>query len=252
VGAETIAAFISQYWAQIVAAAAAAAGTYSNYQAQKNVRQQQERVMLSESQRQRQHQEEIDAISRKTIPKVGKEGREERREDLEDKTREYITPTTTAIQESEYTQTNPGAPVEVKTDIARRLSEELTKGRDYAARQAKLGSYGRSNVDVGNILSRAASDISLPIGLSRSSSSLLPYELQSANSAGDDWRTAGDVFGGVSNIASIYGAFGNQAAAPAAAGGTGLVANDTQFPNIYNTQPGLKIKPNPSVGFKLY
>jgi hypothetical protein len=252
-----LAEFLASYWAQIVAAALAAASTYSNYQGQKEVRRTQERAMLSESQRQRQLQDEADAITRAATSKVGKEGREERREDLEQKTLDYIAPTGAAVQEAEYTQSNPGAPVEIKTDIARRLSEELTKGRDYAARQAKLGSYGRSNLDVGQILSRTAGNLAVPLSFSRSSSALLPYELQSANAAGDNWRTAGDVFGGLSNIASIYGAFGNPGAAPAGGGknlGTGLVATETNFPNIYDPERalGMKLNRGAPTGFKLY
>lgn len=248
-----VAEFIAAYWAQIVAAAAAAASTYSNYQANKATQQRQQEQLFAESERQRRHQEEADAITQAATRKVGAEGREPRREELEQKTKEYITPTQQAVQEGEYTQSNPGAPVEIKTDIARRLSEELAKGREYAGRQAKLGSYGRSNLDVGQTLSRASSDLAMPLGFSRSSSNLLPFELQSANAAGNNWRTAGDIFGGVSNIASIYGAFNQPAATGATSLGSGLQANNTQFPNIYGAGASLGLKNRPgSTGFKLY
>lgn len=96
-------------------------------------------------------------------------------------------------------------PQEVKTEVARKMTEAMRRGRESARGLAGVNAYGNVGLDNQIALQRSGSDISRYAGQGRASSDILRNELQyGAPNAGSGLVAAGDVLGGLGNIASVY------------------------------------------------
>lgn len=70
---------------------------------------------------------------------------------------------------------------------------------------ADLRSFGEMLGDNSRSQARDASLIGQIGGFKKGSSAVVPYELDHASHAGDGWKTAGDILGGLGSLTSMYG-----------------------------------------------
>jgi len=101
--------------------------------------------------------------------------------------------------------TTPGAPAEVKSDQARQLGRAMKLGREHAKASAALNANSVLQQRNQFGLGRLGQDLGRLGDYSSGSGSVLPYELMSANTAGNDIKMAGDVAGGAGDISMAYG-----------------------------------------------
>jgi len=104
-----------------------------------------------------------------------------------------------------YDTATRNAPVEVKSEIARQIASALNSGRNYGKTQAKLSSYGQTQFDNNLGLTRTAEDLERINNFSRGDSNLVQSRLANANTKGQGSRNAADIFGGIGDIAMLYG-----------------------------------------------
>ena len=96
-------------------------------------------------------------------------------------------------------------PAEVKTEVARKMTEAMKRGRESAKGLAGINAYGNVGLDNQIALARSGSDINRAANQGRASSSILQGEVQyGAPQAGANLYAAGDIAGGLGNIASLY------------------------------------------------
>lgn len=89
------------------------------------------------------------------------------------------------------------APTEVKTEVARNLTDALARGRDYAKRLAKVQSYGGAGLDNSIALGRSGEQLSQIGRNAQGSLDVLPFELDAAKNAGARWNMGSDIANGV-------------------------------------------------------
>ena len=105
----------------------------------------------------------------------------------------------------QYEASLSGQPEEVKTEVARKMTEAMRRGRESAKGLAGINAYGNVGLDNQVALARSGSDINRAAGQGRASSSILQGELQyGAPQAGANMYAAGDIVGGLGSIASLY------------------------------------------------
>lgn len=114
---------------------------------------------------------------------------------------EALAPTYTPQYEASLSE----QPAEVKTEVARKMTEAMKRGRESARGLAGINAYGSVGLDNDIALRRSGGDIRRLAGQGGASSSILQGELQyGAPQAGANLYAAGDIAGGLGNIASLY------------------------------------------------
>lgn len=109
---------------------------------------------------------------------------------------------------NEYAPTTGSAPTEVNTEIARKLHQALTAGRQTAAQLARLGSFDSNQFANRIALNEQANKIGLAADFARGSANVLPYELNAANQEGANLRGFGDILGAAGGLATSAGLSG--------------------------------------------
>lgn len=169
-----------------------------------------DRVQRAERVRQRGFEQESQGLFDQALNRVDKTRQDADTKSAEDKrtgdvTRQLET-TATPVDPSEATQ--PQDTSVVKSSNARELLKALNVGKTRAQRSAAVNAYGDNNLGVGFDLSRfGVRQVQLG-NASQRSASLLPLELQEANTKGAGWDTLGTALGVGGQIAGTAGAFG--------------------------------------------
>jgi hypothetical protein len=123
--------------------------------------------------------------------------------------------------------TTASAPKVVSQNLGNELSESIGRGKDFAKRLARFGSFGETGFENAVDLSRGAETARRLANFSAGSANILPLEFQAANQAGAGQRQAADIFGSISGVA------GGAAARGAFAPETGLGSETRQNAQKY-------------------
>jgi hypothetical protein len=181
--------------------------------------------------RQRGLEDERLATVRAATQEFAPEKQTEERDTISRNLEQYLSPANerTAAEAEFADRANPGAPKEINESRERALSAAVSKGADYAKNLARMSAL--KNVNFGNALSinRLGTNIGELNTQAGRSASLLPYELEAANAAGNAGMTRASAAQGLASIAAMYGAsqLGKTVATPTPTpvpqpGGTGL------------------------------
>jgi len=178
-------------------------GALANQQAERRVEKERNNKALSERLRQKKMGEEADATLRESLAQQERPAVEQDQRMAEAKREQkYAQVATPADQEFVST---PSAPVEVKSELAARVADALKRGRQQSAALAKLGGRSDAQMQGGINLGRSAQTLDSIGNRSRSSSAILPFELQDANRKGQGWRTIADLFNTGAMVSGMYG-----------------------------------------------
>lgn len=110
---------------------------------------------------------------------------------------------------AEGAQLSGSASTVVKSDLAARMKEALTKGTEQAKALGKLGSYGDSWLDQGFMDTQAGRDIGVTTNKAAGNSALLPYMQDFAeHKATRPMSPIGGILQGFGNMLGSYGGGG--------------------------------------------
>jgi hypothetical protein len=188
----------------MIAAGAQLAGTGMKMMGQDKVNDERRRTMRMEAERQRDFQNRSQAQIAETTQQVGREAQEQEENEATAERVQKMTPESTVPVAGEYAQTNSSAPSVVKGEIGRQIADAVRRGRGNIKNLAKLSAYGDAGFDTQVKLLRSAENIGQIANNAYSSSQVLPFELQDANSAGQGYDLAGDIASGIGSIGMLY------------------------------------------------
>lgn len=178
-------------------------GALANQQAERRVEKERDRKARAERLRQKVMGDQADAKLRESLAEQERPAVEQEQR-VAEASREQKYAEAAAPSDQEY-QATPSAPVEVKSELAARLSDALKRGRQQATALAKLGGRSDAQMQGAFSLGRSAQELDSLGNRSRSSSAILPYELQDANRKGEGWRTIADLFNLGATATGMYG-----------------------------------------------
>lgn len=212
----------------LVGAAASTAGAYSQNRASNAATEKAVETDRAEKFRQAELQRQADAKVREGIAQFTPEQHNQQVQQAT-ATREAALQPTAAAAPDTYSAGTVAAPVEVKSDLTRRLGDMLMKGQAQGAARARLGAYGDASMAEGFGMNRVAEGVRRTALESRNSSGLYPQELRrDVQGAGDDWRVGGDIANTIGQIGTYYAT--HRRPAP---GGIGYGAASTPPPGPY-------------------
>ena len=177
------------------------AGILMKNRAAKKTDNQREAYLAAESARQKRLYDEAEAARLAAQARFTPEAQQAMRTENAARGEAALAPTFTPQYEASLSE----QPAEVKTEVARKMTEAMKRGRESAKGLAGINAFGNVGLDNQIALSRSGSDINRAAGQGRASSSILQGELQyGAPQAGANLYAAGDIVGGLGNIASLY------------------------------------------------
>ena len=104
-----------------------------------------------------------------------------------------------------YQSATPSAPVEVKSDLDRRLGMEGSKATEQAARRAKLAAFGDVSANQNMEIGRLGENLRQFQLQSAGSSRIFPYALrESTVNAGRGYARGADLANTIGQVASLY------------------------------------------------
>lgn len=109
---------------------------------------------------------------------------------------------------SEYAPTTGSAPTIVNTEIARKLHQALTAGKQTAAQLARLGAFNDQQFANRVALNDTANRIGMYGDFARGSANTLPYELNAAAQEGAGKAGFGDILSAAGGVAAQAGMTG--------------------------------------------
>lgn len=183
--------------------AAGGASAVQSRRAQKDDATARSRVLALERERQREMDEAAAARLGETTKQLSPEAQIAETAAAADARATVTTPQSTG----DYSQVTGGAgakPIEVNSEIARALVGALRKGTQSARAQSVLSAYGDVDADNRVRMLRSGSDIGRIANASARSSAVVPYELYSANMAGNPARDRAALYSAIGDIGMAY------------------------------------------------
>ncbi len=178
-------------------------GAYMKKQGLQAIERRQNSLAHTERVRQGRAEEQKQAAISDTMPQLGRQAQEGQQQGIADRLRSYLTPTPVTAGDF-VQQQNPGAPKEIMDRKAAAVADAQAKGRDYASKLADVSSYNLLNFGNSRLLNRTGEQVGNIVTGQTNSSNILPFELQGANSAGQDDFLMSDILNGAGSIAGMY------------------------------------------------
>lgn len=189
--------------AALIAAGTAVGGTYAQNRSVRAQTEEANRMRQAEQGRQRELQQEADQQALSTLAQFDPSEQSRMTEQAAQKREQALTPQAPAAPEY-APPSEVSAPTVVKEDLARRIGDALSKGKQSAQRAARLSAYGDTNLANAFATNRAGQRIGQVANFSRGSTGVLPFELEQAQKKGGNWSAAADGLNAVSSLASLY------------------------------------------------
>lgn len=186
----------------LIAAGLAAAGAASNYAGQKKVIGAREDVANAEGEKQKHYQDQADQVINENLVKQSPTAQNQ---SLAQTTAERTAALTPSASSGVDLPGAGSAPIEVKSEAARSMSDAIRRGRARLGAQARVGASGQNQFNNRVSMNRGMGEIAQLADFSRGSSGVLPYALQGAENAGAGFRTAADLFNLGSSAVGMYG-----------------------------------------------
>lgn len=186
--------------------AAQGAGTYLRGQANQRILQAQQQKIAEERARQADYQKQIDARTAAVSSQLSPAATAAARQGIAAQYQNYITPTNASPDAGSFAPGVASAPKEVKDAAAAAMADANKRGAAHAAATADWGSYGGLDTQNRIALGAAGRDIGRTVDFSRGSASVLPYQLQAAQSAGKNLNLASDLANGAGSLSFLWGA----------------------------------------------
>jgi hypothetical protein len=174
---------------------------YQNSRAQGKVVKARNRALQDDRVKQQALQAEADAGNQKTQAGFSLENQEAGRAAEVERA---LKTATGSEMVGDYTAATNGQPVQVQSEIARKIADALRTGKDYAKTSANLGSYGRQQFNNRINLTDNAIDLERINSFSRGNTGVLGAQLNHANNKGGGNRLSADLLGGIGDIALAY------------------------------------------------
>jgi hypothetical protein len=171
----------------IASALASAYSTQQQASAQRKIQDQQALAAQAERMRQRALDAERTATVKSAIPELSPESQTEERDTIARNLEQYLAPKNerTAAEAEFADRANPGAPKEIGESRERALAGAVSKGADYAKNLARMSALKNLNFNNALSINRLGTDVGELSTQASRSASLLPYELEAANAAGN-------------------------------------------------------------------
>lgn len=109
-----------------------------------------------------------------------------------------------ATPAADYQPVTASAPVEVSSDLSRRLGDVSAGANDEAVRRARLGAYGDVSQQQGFDMNRMREALRRYRMQSEGASRVLPYQLQEASRKGGNLKIGSDIANTIGQAASYY------------------------------------------------
>lgn len=191
----------------LIGLALSAAGTGANYMGQKKVIGAREDVARAEGERQTGFQNRAtDVINQNLVRQSPAAQNQALAQTTEQRTAALMPSQSDGVG----LPTSGSAPIEVKGEVARQMSDAIRRGRTQLGAQARLGAFNQNQTENQRLLQRGMTDVGQIADASAGSAGVLPYALEGAANAGRGYQTAADLFNLGGQAVSLYG----QTAAP--------------------------------------
>lgn len=201
-------AFFDENWL-LPTIASQIASVYARRQAENAVRSKREAALAAERQRQAAYQQQANQALERSMAQLTPMSQQQAVQSGIDTrvaaSERRARPADAAIASGEYAGISPTAPTVVKEAAARAIYNALGQGRDYTRTLAGIKGFGDAQLGTRIGLGRTGQDLGRISRASQGSAAIVPYELDGAQSAGQGWRTAHDIFGGMSDIGQLVG-----------------------------------------------
>lgn len=178
--------------AQIAGVAMSGLSMLANQSAQKQVINKRNAVATDEAARQRALQSRADEVNRAQESNFTRPAQDASLSDQFTRRNSFIQDNMPTLSES--LPVGDGAPTVVKGDLAKRVADALSYGRNLATSQAKLGAYGSNQFNNSISLGRSGQTLGQIGDSSGRSSAIAGSELEAANGAGNGTRSLADAF----------------------------------------------------------
>lgn len=185
-----------------VAAASMALGTMSQQNAVKSQVNARNKAMEANARKQAEYQAQADVVNKNTNANFTKENQDALRQANVEKA---VANNSNVGEVGDFTTNTSIAPVEVKSEIARKIADAVSAGKNYVKTSANMNSYGQTNFDNTLALAKGAEDVGRISNFSQGESAILPLALQEASQKGQGSMLAADIFNGVGSMAAMYG-----------------------------------------------
>lgn len=197
------AAWVPAAYAALASATASTVGAYAQNRSANAGAEAAAKVERAEKFRQDELQRQADAKVREGIQQFTPENQAQQVQQAAATREAALQPV--AAQPQEYNAGTVAAPVEVKSDLARRLGDVLAKGSATAAARARLAAFGDASQQEGFQMNRIREDLGRVGTQSQNSTRIFPFEQRAAmQGAGGRAALAGDLANTVGQIGSYY------------------------------------------------
>lgn len=186
----------------LIAAGMAAAGAASNYAGQSRVAGAREDAARAEGERQKHYQEQASDVIDQNLVKQSPAAQNQALAQTTQQRMSALQPSQTGAV---ALPSSGSAPIEVKSEAARSMSDAIRKSRSRLGAQARVGAFDQNQFNNRISMNRGMSDLSRLAGFSQGSAGVLPYDLEGAANAGAGYRTAADLFNLGSSAVGLYG-----------------------------------------------
>lgn len=189
----------------LIAAGMAAAGAASNYAGQQKTIGAREDVARAEGERQQNYQKQANEVIDQSLVKQSPAAQNQ---SLAQTTQQRMSALLPSQSDAAQLPTSGSAPIEVKSEAARSMSDAIRKSRARLGAQARIGAFDQNQFENRLGMNRSMSDLGTLANFSQGSEGVLPYDLQDASNAGAGYQTAADLFNLGSNAVGLYGMTG--------------------------------------------
>lgn len=191
--------------APYAAAASTAASVYQNQRAAKAQAEAQSQALEAERTRQQGLQHQADAEIGKVTAQFDPAAQEKALADAQAARTTAATGAIKPIPTDNYQTPTASAPVEVKNDLQRQVSDSLSKATRSAQAQAVLKAFGDQQLGANININRASQRVGQLQNFSQGSSSLVPLDIAAAHAAGNGNLENADIYNVAGSIANLYG-----------------------------------------------
>lgn len=225
-------------------------GTMQSNKAAAQVIKARNEAAAADYEKQRVHQKNADEVMATSEQKFTRGQQDAMRAQNEAKLLAGNTPSSGIADNGEYTATG-SAPTEVKSEIARMISDALSAGKETARSSANFGSYGQTQFGNQIDLKDSAQQIGQIGDLSAGDTAVMGVRMNAAQNAGNAAARRADLFNGIGDIAGAF-ALSGLGKGGSSNTGSGVNLKTVNNPAI-GSAPGVRLNnPNIGKGIRLY
>jgi hypothetical protein len=156
---------------------------------------------INEMSRQQEYGRRAMGAVEDVMPQFTREAQDRGQQENEARLLQSLTPNR-QFSEAEFVA--PSADGETKASLAKVIADTIARGKEQAAQQARLMSFGAQSQDNALRLARSGSEVGTAANFGRGSNAALSGELAAAQNKGAGTQSLGALFGGLGDIGTMY------------------------------------------------